>query len=112
MARRPFADTLRDLRGGAVLDELAEHLQSVVDAVSTSQAPGTLTLVITVKPQPGTDAFLVADDIKIKLPRMKSKGSLLFPTPEGNLQRLNPNQRELPGMTLAASPNDKAVANA
>jgi hypothetical protein len=111
MARRPFADTLRDLRGGAVLDELAEQMQHVVDAVSTTQAAGKLTLTITVKPQPGTDAFLVADEIKATLPRQKSKGSLLFPTPEGNLQRLNPNQRELPGMTLATANETKEVVN-
>lgn len=103
MARRPFADTLRDLRGGAVLDELAEEMQRVVDAVTTTGLAGTLTLTVTVKPQPGTDAFLVSDDIKTKLPRVKSKGSLLFPTPEGNLQRNNPNQRELPGLTIAGN---------
>ena len=36
-------------------------------------------------------------------------GTLMFPTPEGNLQRNNPNQRELPGITLAS---DRAAPDA
>ena len=33
---RPFIDTLRELRAGKTLDELAEHLQELVAAVRTT----------------------------------------------------------------------------
>lgn len=110
MARRPFMDTLRDVRGGEVVDDMAAKLQELVQAVQSTGASGSLTLTLDVSPMKGsTEAVILKDTIKLKKPEIKSKGTLMFPTPEGNLQRSNPNQRELPGITLAA---DKATANA
>ncbi|MGB3068471.1 MAG: hypothetical protein WBC18_07985 [Ottowia sp.] len=104
--RRSFVDTLRDLRSGEVLDQLDEHMQELVRAVQTTQAGGQITLTIIVAPTKGSsEAVVVKDAIKLKKPEIKSAGTLMFPTVEGNLQRSNPNQRDLPGITLA-SDND------
>lgn len=105
--RRSFLDTVRDLRGGEVLDQLDEQLQELVRAVQTTQAGGQLTLTVVVSPTKGaSEAVIVKDLIKLKKPEIKSAGTLMFPTVEGNLQRNNPNQRDLPGITLASDNAD------
>ncbi|MGL4575064.1 MAG: hypothetical protein ACRCV9_09780 [Burkholderiaceae bacterium] len=110
MARRPFFEVLRDLRGGEPIDELAAKMQELTQAVQSTGGSGRLTLTLDVSPMKGsTEAVIVKDTIAVKKPEIKSKGTLMFPTVEGNLQRTNPAQRELPGITLAA---DKAAANA
>lgn len=100
--RRPFFDTLREVRAGEVLDDLAERMQELVHAVQVANAAGSLTLTIEVRPMKGsTEAVVVSDAIKVKAPTLKSKGTVMFPTPEGNLSRQHPKQAELPGITLA-----------
>lgn len=104
--RRPFFETLRDVRGGAVLDELAEQMQQLVHAVQVCNASGTLTLTLEVKPMKGsTEAVVVSDTIKAKAPQIKSSGTVMFPTPEGNLSRQHPRQIDLPGLSLATAAN-------
>ena len=114
MASRSFTDTLRDIRGGEVLDQLDEQLQELVRAVQSAQAGGQITLTLAVSPMKGSsEAVIVKDTVKLKKPEIKSAGTLMFPTVEGNLQRNNPNQRELPGICLASdrqAPPAAAVA--
>lgn len=45
--------------------------------------------------------MVVKDTIKLTVPKIESKGTVLFATPEGNLQRSNPRQDDLPGIRLA-----------
>lgn len=107
--RRPFPDTLRELRGGIVLDELAEQLQALVNAVTNTDKSGSLTLTLEVKPFKSADgAMVITDHIKVNLPKIESKGTIMFATPEGNLQRKNPAQEELPGITLASKKQEAA----
>lgn len=102
--RRSFVDTLRDVRGGEVLTDLDAKLAELVHAVQVCNAGGTLTVTISVKPMKGsTEAVVVTDDIKLKAPVIKSAGTVMFPTPDGNLQRNHYKQSELPGITLAAA---------
>lgn len=108
--RRPIADTLRDIRGGEALEDLSAKLQELVQAVQSTNASGTLVLKISVKPMKGsTEAVVVTDDIVLKKPEVKSSGTVMFPTVEGNLQRHHPKQDDLPGITLAA---DRGVRSA
>lgn len=101
--RRPLFDTLRDLRGGEVIEDLAAQLQELVQAVQITGRAGSVTLRLDVKPMDsGTEAFVVADTITAKPPRIKSAGTVMFPTPEGNLTRQSQRQDELPGISLAA----------
>lgn len=100
--RRSFVDTMRDVRGGEVLEDLSNKLQELVAAVQSTGGSGELSLKISVKPMKGsTEAVVVTDDIKCKTPVLKSAGTVMFPTPEGNLQRNHPKQDDLPGITLA-----------
>jgi hypothetical protein len=103
--RRPFFDTLRDVRGGEVIDDLSARLQELVHAVQSTNATGSLTLTLEVKPMKGsTEAVVITDAIKLKAPQLKSKGTVMFPTPEGNLSRQHPNQAELPGLAPVDRP--------
>lgn len=102
--QRPFFDTLRDMRGGEVIAELAAKLQELVHAVQSTNATGSLTLTLEVKPMKGsTEAVVVTDTIKAKVPQLKSAGTVMFPTPDGNLTRQHPKQPELP-FTLVNDP--------
>jgi hypothetical protein len=101
--RRPIFDTLRDVRGGLLLDDVAAQLQELVHAVQLTNKAGSLKLTLEVRPLKGsTEAVVVKDAIALKKPAIESGGTVMFPTPEGNLQRTNPNQGELPGLALAA----------
>lgn len=111
MTRRSLFDTLRDVRGGEAIEELDANLQRLVRAVLTTGGGGRLTLTLDVQPSKGsTEIVVVKDTIKLKEPEIKSKGTVMFPTAEGNLQRQNPNQRELPGLSLASDGAIKASA--
>ena len=103
MARRPFFDTLREVRSGEVIDDLAEKLQELVQAVQRTGAGGSLSFKLDVKPMKGsTEAGVNTDDIKLKKPELRSTGTVMFPSVEGNLTRSHPRQDDLPGITLAA----------
>lgn len=102
--RRSFTDTLRDIRGGEVLTDLDDQLNELVHAVQSTGAAGELVLKVSIKPMKGsTEAVVVTDDIKCKKPVIKSAGTVMFPTPDGNLHRSHPKQDDLPGITLARS---------
>jgi hypothetical protein len=100
--RRSFVDTLREVRAGSVLEDLDINLQRLVQAVQSTGGAGEIVLKISVKPMKGsTEAVVVKDDIKTKLPEIGSSGTVMFPSPEGNLSRQHPKQDDLPGLSLA-----------
>lgn len=107
---RPFLDTLRDLRGGNVHDELSDALQEVVAAVSAEGKAGKLTLTISVKPAgAGQGALLVVDDIKIAVPKPTNGGTIFYATPDNNLQREDPKQSRLPLRDVGAGPEPREI---
>jgi len=106
MPRRPLFDTLRECRAGLVIEEMEEKLQELVHAVSSTNAAGTLTLTLEVRPMKGSSEAVVLKDT-VKKPEIKSSGTVMFPTVDGNLQRQHPKQDDLPGLSLA-----KAAASA
>lgn len=106
MATRPFTDTLRDLRGGVLMDELSEGLNKVVSAVRDTGKVGSLTLTIKVKPasKGNLDTMFLEDTLKIVAPENDKGATVFFATPEGNLQRNDPRQTSL---ELKVVPEDK-----
>lgn len=111
MSHRPdlFTHTINTLLNGATANELSERLREVVEGCRKTGKQGTLTLKLTVKPQGmGTGQYEIHDDITDKVPQLDKGMTLMFGTPEGNLQRNDPNQRELPLREVA---NDKPQLN-
>jgi hypothetical protein len=109
--RKSFADTLRDVRGGEVIDELDAKLQGLVQQIQRTAKSGKLVLTIDIKPMKGsTEAVIVKATVTAKEPVFDDSGTVLFPTPEGNLDRSYHKQPDLPGITLAA--DNTAAAHA
>lgn len=97
MATRLFSDTLNMLRFGTLNEDLGRELAGLVIACESAGKAGTLTLKLTVKPG-AAGQLEIADDIAVKKPKEVKGSSLLFSTPEGNLQRQDPRQMEIEGI--------------
>lgn len=97
MGIRPFSDTLRQIRYGELQNELAEGLNQLTKECCDTGKTGELVLKIKLKPNPAGQVE-VLDDLQIKTPKPTRGTSIFFATPEGNLQREDPRQRELEGI--------------
>lgn len=96
MGIRPFFDTLREIRRGEILDDAAALLNKAVKAVDETGKPAKLTIELTIKPAakiPGT--YVISDKVRAKLPELPVGETILFGTPEGNLQARDPRQVEI-----------------
>ena len=94
---KPFNDTLMQLRFGTLHDELTDNINELVTKVDQTQKGGKLVLTLTLKPGKGGQ-IEIADDIKLTLPKVEKGSSIMFATPEGNLQREDPRQKTFEGI--------------
>jgi hypothetical protein len=99
-APRPITDLFREIRYGEFLDEASDKFNALVTAVESTGKAGSMTITIKLKPS-AAGAIELTDEVKAKLPELARGTSLFFGTPEGNLQRNNPKQRELPNLQVA-----------
>lgn len=112
MATRPFLDTLREIRRGEILDDAATELAKAVRAVDETGKTAKLTIELTIKPAakiPGT--YVISDKVRAKLPELPVGETILFGTPEGNLQARDPRQAEieLKAVTADAAPQAESL---
>ena len=95
---RSATDTLRDIAGGELVEELGDALRDLNTAISLTEEKkgGSITLKISVKPAGrGSGAMSVAYDIKVSKPTLERRSSIMFGTPEGDLLATDPHQRQL-----------------
>lgn len=97
MEHRTYTSTVEALRFGTLGDELNHKLREVVASCATTGRSGAITLTLTLKPGKGGQ-IEVFDEIKLKLPKEEKGSSLMFATPENNLQREDPRQLPLEGL--------------
>lgn len=90
-----FTATVNILRAGSCQEELSEALSDAVEAARETGKQAIVTLTLKIKPEGRSGQYVVHDDIKRKLPALDKGGTLLFGTPEGNLQRQDPRQTAL-----------------
>ena len=96
MAIRPFFDTLREIRRGEILDDCADELAKAVKSVDETGKAAKLTIELTIKPAAKVaGTYVISDRIRTKLPELPAGETILFGTPEGNLQVRDPNQQEI-----------------
>lgn len=96
MSTRPFFDTAREIRRGQFLDDCAAELQKAVRAVDETGKPAKLTVTLTIKPaSKGQGAYVISDKVAAKLPELPVGETIMFGTPEGNLQSRDPRQAEM-----------------
>ncbi|MFT9637415.1 hypothetical protein ACMZ49_08890 [Alcaligenes phenolicus] len=97
MSNKTFAEVLQDLRYGTLHDELTEKMQAVVNACISTGKAGSLTLQIKFKPGKSGELELT-DAIKSAVPELEKGSSIMWATPEGNLQRQDPRQITIEGL--------------
>lgn len=97
---KPFYDTLKELRGGRTAEELADGLMELVAAVKAMGTGGRLTLDLILKPV--GQGVEVADEVTVKLPKLRRQSSLFFTTADNQLSKIDPAQRELPFKAVPA----------
>jgi hypothetical protein len=89
-----FFSTLRDLRGGATLDDLDSAVSEVVAAVKATRKTGEITLKLKIRPPKKSSAvyLTVEDDVVTKVPRHDRADTVFFPLADNSLSRNDPSQ--------------------
>jgi len=88
-----FTHALNQLDYGQTAEDLSEKLHECIERARETGKAAKLTLTLTVKPSGrDTGQFELKDQVKTSLPAYDRGMTLLFATPEGNLQRDNPRQ--------------------
>lgn len=96
---RMFTDALAVMEDGQLVHDLTETQQELVAALSNAvidgarRAKGTLTLKLDYTLEDGM--FDIQADVKSSLPKTKRSRTVLWATPDNNLCRNNPRQRNL-----------------
>lgn len=94
---KPFAAFLQETARGKTHTELSQALHDLVAKVIETGKKGTLTYVVTVQPLDKDGAAMtISDEIKLKLPEHDRGTHIAFVDKNGNLQRTNPDEPELP----------------
>lgn len=91
---RSFGDILPEMAHGAVNAALSKSLAELTAAVVEAGKPGTVTLVVTLKPikDAPREALTVSAEVKIKKPGDALPGSLFYGDRDGLLSRKDPRQ--------------------
>lgn len=91
-----FLSVLKDLRAGKTQEELSEKLNTLVQECRKTGKKGSLTLTITLTPDKGDSGqYFLKDKVVDDIPQMDRGQTLMWGTPEGNLQRTDPAQGDL-----------------
>ena len=98
--RKSFADFLA--ASPDLAEELADALNDMVHASTETGKASELALKIKLKPVGGSSGQVELEtDVKAKLPQPTRGKTLMFATPNNNLQRENPKQQTLEGLRTA-----------
>jgi len=90
---RNIFDIIEELRAGTCKEELTEKLNEVTRACVATGKSGSLTLTLKIMPQGAQ--FIVADDVKAKVPKHAVQPTIMFVDEEANLMRRDPRQMSL-----------------
>ncbi|MBL1293046.1 MAG: hypothetical protein COB61_004155 [Thiotrichales bacterium] len=101
--------TVASLSGGSIQLEMSDLLAEAVEAMRKTNKKAEVGLTLIIKPL-RNGAYQITPKIIDKLPEEDKGCTIMFGTPDGNLQRNDPNQSELPlrGVEASASPAMRA----
>lgn len=100
--RQAFSDFLSN-SAPFLGEEATEALNDLVHATTETGKAGSLTLTIKMKPIGGKAGQMELEtDVKAKLPTPTKGKTILFTTPDNNLQRQDPRQQTLEGVRDAS----------
>lgn len=100
------SDIIREIRNGVLLDEFSDVLNKVTTAVEEVGKSGSITLKIDIKPGKGGVLF-VDGKVTDKTPEFDKESTIFWASPEGNLVRKDPNQREIEGLQVVPEQEKK-----
>lgn len=93
---KPFTDTLREYRRGALVDEATAALAEVVKGVMQTGKPGSVTLTLKVSHQKGDRTVMeLAGEVNGKPPKEALPVAIFYADDDGALFRADPKQREM-----------------
>lgn len=91
-----FTHTINSLRSGRTQQEASELLNDLVNICRDTGKSGKITLEIAINPDKGLNGqYFISDKITVKKPEFPRGQTILWGTPDGNLQINDPNQSEL-----------------
>lgn len=100
---RPFAEFL--VEQGASHGELSDAFRDLVQAVTDTGKPGTLTYTVKVEPDKKAEGMLrVSDKVAAKTPEYDRVVRVYWQGRDGNLTRQNPHQPTFDGLQVVESP--------
>lgn len=100
--RQSFSEFLEALDYGAISEEATHELNEIVHACTETGKTGEITLTIKIKPVGKAGQVELDSDVKVKKPKPVRGKTLMFATPDNNLQREDPRQRTLDGVRTVA----------
>lgn len=100
--RQSFSEFLESLDYGAIADEATHELNELVHACTETGKAGEIVLAIKIKPTGKGGQVELASDVKVKKPKPVRGTTIMFCTPDNNLQREDPRQRSLDGVRTVA----------
>lgn len=91
-----FSAVMAQLRNGSAAVEASELLNECVNRSRETGKPSELIIKLKIKPDGvASGQYFLEDQITHKLPKHERSKTLFFGTPEGNLQRNDPKQKQL-----------------
>lgn len=100
-----FVFMLQQLRGGKTAEELSADINQLVQDCRSVGKKGELVLKITIEPDKGdTGQYFIDAQHKVAAPKFAKGKTMFWGTPEGNLQRQDPSQGELPLRVIPDAP--------
>lgn len=100
--RQSFSEFLESLDYGTISEEATHELNELVHACTETGKGGELVLSIKIKPVGKAGQVELDSDLKVKKPKPIRGKTLMFATPDNNLQREDPRQRTLDGVRSVA----------
>lgn len=103
-----FVHALNMIEGGVASEECSMELNRLIKAVRDNNKKGTLTLTITVSPG-GDGRYHLLHDVKTKLPPKSKYATMVWGTPEGNLQKTDPAQGDFFVTDVSKTANTQVI---
>lgn len=93
---RPALEVLARLRGGRVMLELSEEINTVVESVIKTRKKGSVSMTLTFQPiDNAQNGVVVKADVDGKPPELAKATDVFFADDDFNLHSNNPRQRDL-----------------
>jgi hypothetical protein len=103
-APKSFIQTMAELQFGHFQDECTERMREAIIATAKTEKVSEVVLRIKMKPGKGGQVE-ISSTVDNKLPKEEKGTSIMFISPEFNLQRSDPRQQELTGMRVVDTGN-------